>query len=310
MRILLTGGSGMLGSAIQKELNSLGYEFSAPSSAELDLLSSTSTSEFVTAFQPNSIIHAAARVGGIQANINDPYRFLTENIVMDSNLFKIAKELRIQNLVYIGSTCMYPKDKLEVLSELDLLTGPLEPTNEGYALSKIVGLKTVEIVSKQFGLNWRTFVPSNLYGPGDHFEIGRSHLLAAIINKVWEAKESGSTEVEMWGDGTSRREFTYVNDVANFIVHSLKGLHSLPQYLNLGAGVDHSILEYYETVCELMSFKGKITTNLSMPTGMKCKLSSIELAREFGWEPKTSLEDGIVETLSWFMAQKGVSKNV
>jgi len=310
MRILLTGGSGMLGSAIQKELNSLGYEFSAPSSAELDLLSSTSTSEFVSGFQPNAIIHAAARVGGIQANINDPYRFLTENIVMDSNLFKIAKELRIQSLVYIGSTCMYPKDKLEALSELDLLTGPLEPTNEGYALSKIVGLKTVEIVSKQFGLNWRTFVPSNLYGPGDHFEIGRSHLLAAIINKVWEAKESGSTEIEMWGDGTSRREFTYVNDVANFIVQSLEVLHSLPHYLNLGAGEDHSISEYYETVCKLMSFEGEITRNLSMPTGMKRKLSSIELAREFGWAPKTSLEEGIVETLSWFKAQKGAHNNV
>lgn len=300
----------MLGSAIQRELVSIGYEFRAPSSKELNLLSSSSTSEFLTEFQPNLIIHAAARVGGIQANINDPYSFLTENLVMDSNLFKIAKELRIQNLVYIASTCMYPKDNLEALSEADLLTGPLEPTNEGYALSKIVGLKTVEIVSKQFGLNWRTFIPSNLYGPGDHFEADRSHLLAAIIKKVWEAQESGSRNVEMWGDGTSRREFTYVNDVANFIVQSLEVLHSLPHYLNLGAGEDHSISEYYETVCKLMSFEGEITRNLSMPTGMKRKLSSIELAREFGWSPKTSLEEGIVETLSWFKAQKGAHNNV
>lgn len=300
----------MLGSAIQRELVSFGYEFRAPSSKELNLLSSTSTAEFLTGFQPNLIIHAAARVGGIQANINDPYSFLTENLVMDSNLFKIAKELGIQNLVYIASTCMYPKDNLEALSESDLLTGPLEPTNEGYALSKIVGLKTVEVVSKQFGLNWRTFVPSNLYGPGDHFEADRSHLLAAIIKKVWEAQESGSRNVEMWGDGTSRREFTYVDDVANFIVQSLEVLHSLPHHLNLGAGEDHSILEYYETVCKLMSFEGEITRNLSMPSGMKRKLSSIELAREFGWAPKTSLEEGIVETLSWFKAQKGVHKNV
>jgi GDP-L-fucose synthase len=229
---------------------------------------------------------------------------------MDSNLFKVAKDLHIQNLVYIGSTCMYPKDKLEPLSELDLLAGPLEPTNEGYALSKIVGLKTVEIVSKQFGLNWRTFVPSNLYGPGDHFEEERSHLLAAIINKVWDANQLGSNQVEMWGDGTSRREFTYVKDVANFIVKSLGRLDHLPQYLNLGAGVDHSILEFYEIVCRLMSFEGEIIRNLSMPTGMKRKLSSIELAREFGWEPKTSLEEGIMQTLIWFMTQKGVHKNV
>jgi GDP-L-fucose synthase len=300
----------MLGSAIQAELNDFGYNFCAPSSKELNLLSITSTSEFVTSYQPDFVIHAAARVGGIQANTNDPYGFLTENLVMDSNLFKVAKDLHIQNLVYIGSTCMYPKDKLEPLSELDLLAGPLEPTNEGYALSKIVGLKTVEIVSKQFGLNWRTFVPSNLYGPGDHFEEERSHLLAAIINKVWDANQLGSNQVEMWGDGTSRREFTYVKDVANFIVKSLGRLDHLPQYLNLGAGVDHSILEFYEIVCRLMSFEGEIIRNLSMPTGMKRKLSSIELAREFGWEPKTSLEEGIMQTLIWFMTQKGVHKNV
>ncbi len=300
----------MLGSAIQAELNDYGYNFCAPSSKELDLLSIASTAEFITSYQPDSVIHAAARVGGIQANINDPYGFLTENLVMDSNLFKVAKDLHIQNLVYIGSTCMYPKDKLEPLSELDLLTGPLEPTNEGYALSKIVGLKTVEIVSKQFGLYWRTFVPSNLYGPGDHFEEERSHLLAAIINKVWDANQLGSNQVEMWGDGTSRREFTYVKDVANFIVKSIGKLDQLPQYLNLGAGVDHSILEFYEIVCRLMSFEGEIIKNLSMPTGMKRKLSSIDLARKFGWEPKTSLEEGITQTLTWFMNQKGVHKNV
>ncbi len=252
----------MLGSAIQEELYDFGYDFCAPSSKELDLLSIASTSEFITNYQPDSVIHAAARVGGIQANINDPYGFLTENLVMDSNLFKVAKDLHIQNLVYIGSTCMYPKDKLEPLSELDLLTGPVEPTNEGYALSKIVGLKTVEIVSKQFGLNWRTFVPSNLYGPGDHFEEERSHLLAAIINKVWDANQLGSNQVEMWGDGTSRREFTYVKDVANFIVKSIGKLDQLPQYLNLGAGVDHSILEFYEIVCRLMSFEGEIIKTL------------------------------------------------
>jgi GDP-L-fucose synthase len=300
----------MLGSAIQAELNDFGYDFCAPSSKELDLLSIASTSEFITSYQPDSVIHAAARVGGIQANINDPFGFLTENLVMDGNLFKVAKDSYIQNLVYIGSTCMYPKDKSEPLIETDLLSGPLEPTNEGYALSKIVGLKTVEIVSKQFGLNWRTFVPSNLYGPGDHFEEERSHLLAAIISKVWNANQLGSNQVEMWGDGTSRREFTYVKDVANFIVKSLGTLDHLPQNLNLGAGVDYSILEFYEVVCRLMSFEGEIIKNLSMPTGMKRKLSSIELAREFGWEPKTSLEQGIMQTLTWFMTQKGVNKNV
>jgi GDP-L-fucose synthase len=300
----------MLGSAIQRELGIFGYEFSAPSRLELNLLSIASATEFINTFQPDTIIHAAAQVGGIQANVNDPYRFLTENVLLDSNLFKVAKELCIQNLVYIGSTCMYPKDKLEALSELDLLTGPLEPTNEGYALSKILGLKTVEIVSKQFGFNWRTFILSNLYGPGDHFEADRSHLLAAIIKKVWEAKESGLRNVEMWGDGTSRREFTYVNDVAKYIVQSLEVLHGLPQNLNLSAGVDHTVLEYYQTVCHLMSFEGQIIKNLSMPTGMKRKLSSIELAREYGWEPKTSLEDGILETLSWFTAQKGAGNNV
>jgi GDP-L-fucose synthase len=307
MKILLTGGSGMLGSAVKRELDDSGFESEAPMSRELNLLSASSVTNFLSDFQPEAIIHAAARVGGIQANIDNPYSYLTENIRMDSNLFGSAKKLKIQNLVYVGSTCIYPRDRDVPLREQDLLSGPLEPTNEGYALAKILGLKTVELMSKQFGLSWRTIIPSNMYGPGDHFEPNRSHLLAAIIMKVWDAKRIGAKTIEMWGDGSSRREFTYVGDVAKFIVLSLKNLDELPQYMNVGEGVDHSIKEYYEIVSKIMSFDGEIKANLTKPTGMKRKLSDTSLAKQHGWNPQTSLETGIRETVKWFESREEVT---
>ena len=241
MRTLITGGTGMLGSSLIKFANKRGREILTPNQNELDLRDESSTRLYLAEFKPKIIIHAAARVGGISANISHPLDFLIDNIRMDSNLLTTASDLKIPNLVYIGSSCMYPKNLSHAMREEEILTGPLEPTNESYALAKLVGWKTVEIIANSSSMAWRTIVLSNLYGPNDHFNPARSHLLAAIIEKVMIANTVGDPMVEMWGDGSSRREFTYVDDVSEFIIRSLPRLAEFPDTMNLGAGVDYSV---------------------------------------------------------------------
>jgi GDP-L-fucose synthase len=193
---------------------------------------------------------------------------------------------------------MYPRNLPHAMKEAEILSGSLEITNEGYALAKIVGWKTVQMMSVAH--NWRTLVLSNLYGPGDHFESGRSHLIAAIIDKVAKAKELKLDSLEMWGDGTARREFTYVEDIALFIRNSMRQLQDFPDTLNLGSGIDYSVRDYYELVSEAMSYRGTIVPNLLKPTGMERKLMDVSKARALGWAPTTSIEDGIVETIKWY----------
>ncbi len=303
MRILLTGSGGMLGSSILTRIDKK-YDVLSPNRSELDLLNSEAVLDYLTVHKPDSIIHTAARVGGIQANIENGFDFLTQNIRLDSNIFSAARALKVSNLIYIGSTCMYPKDHDFPLQESDLLTGSLEPTNEGYALAKIIGAKTVELAAQREKLDWRTLILSNLYGPNDHFEPDRSHLIAAIIRKVDQALETGSPSISMWGDGTSRREFTFVDDVAEFIVNNLETLNALPTPMNLGAGIDYSILEFYEIITELMGYTGKIVSDPSKPNGMKRKLSDSTLAENHGWRPKTELSEGLTQTIAWYNENK------
>jgi GDP-L-fucose synthase len=303
MRLLLTGSRGMLGSSILARIGQK-YEVLSPNRSELDLLDSENVLNYLRENNPNLIIHAAAKVGGIQANIENGFDFLTQNIRIDSNIFSAARSLKISKLIYIGSTCMYPKDREFSLKESDLLTGTLEPTNEGYALAKIIGTKTVELAAETEKLAWRTLILSNLYGPNDHFELDRSHLIAAVIKKVDLALESGSPSISMWGDGTSRREFTFVNDVSEFIVDNLENLKDLPTTMNLGSGVDSSILEFYEIITDLMGYKGKIISDPSKPNGMKRKLSNSTLAAGYGWLPKTTLNEGLAQTIAWYNENK------
>lgn len=293
----------MLGASIL-ELIGDKHEVLSPSRNELDLLNSGAVLTYLTKHKPNLIIHAAARVGGIQANIENGFDFLTENLKIDSNLFSAARALGITDLIYIGSTCMYPKDRDFALKESDLLTGSLEPTNEGYAIAKIVGTKTVELAAQMESLTWRTLILSNLYGPRDHFEPDRSHLIAAIITKVDLALQNDSPSVSMWGDGASRREFTFVNDVAEFISQNLENLKELPVTINLGVGIDYSILEYYEMISKLMGYQGKIVSDLSKPNGMKRKLSDSSLAASHGWQAKTKINEGLVATIAWYNENK------
>jgi GDP-L-fucose synthase len=301
MRILLTGSRGMLGSSIKRHLNDSKFDLLTPTSADLNLLDAHAVNDYVRINNPEAVIHAAARVGGIQANIDSPYQFLTENIRMDSNLLTASLEYRIPNFLYMASSCMYPRESLQPMQESQILTGALEPTNEGYALAKIVATKTVELASVQYNLNWRSLILSNLFGPGDHFNSDKSHLLAAIITKVEAAKRTNASEIIMWGSGNVRREFTYVDDVADFIAKKIFSLKELPASLNIGLGKDYSVIEYYQMVANYAGYLGKINADASKPEGMRQKLMNIEVAQKLGWNPSTNMADAIAKTYDWYI---------
>jgi GDP-L-fucose synthase len=301
MRILLTGSRGMLGSSIKRHLSDAKFDLLAPTSADLNLLNAKAVDDYIRTNKPDAVIHAAARVGGIQANIDSPYEFLTENIRMDSNLLTASLEYKVPNLLYMASSCMYPRETLQPMQESQILTGAFEPTNEGYALAKLVATKTVELASVQYGLNWRSLILSNLFGPGDHFNSGKSHLLAAIITKVEAAKRTNAAEIAMWGTGNVRREFTYVEDVADFIAKKIFSLRDLPAALNIGLGKDYSVIEYYQMVAKYAGYLGKINADASKPEGMKQKLMNIETAGKLGWNPSTSMQDAIAQTYDWYL---------
>lgn len=288
----------MLGSAINKFAAIDNHRILSPNHHALDLENESATYDYLKSNRPDVIFHCAAQVGGISANISNQIDFLTKNIRIDASLLGAARSLKIQNLIYMGSSCMYPKNLPLPMKESEILTGPLESTNEGYALAKLVGWKTVQYAANS--LTWRTFVLSNLYGPNDHFDPGRSHLLAAIIEKVHAARFNHRDTVEMWGDGSARREFTFVDDVAKFLVSALDHLEEFPDTLNLGLGTDYSVLNYYEMVSNAMNYQGTICADLTKPTGMKSKLMNITKAQKFGWDPQTPVESGIEMTITWY----------
>jgi GDP-L-fucose synthase len=306
---LITGGNGMLGSALKRFGNDAGFTILSPSRQELDLNNEFGTLQYLEANPVDAVVHAAAKVGGIAANIAQPVEFLTQNIAIDSNILNASLHFGIEKLIYVGSSCMYPRNISHPMKESEILSGPLEITNEGYALAKLVGCKIVEYVAHSKELIWRNFIPSNLYGPNDHFEPERSHLLAAIIQKVDHAKSHNLHEVEMWGDGEAKREFTYVDDVARFMMNSLDRLETLPTTMNLGVGVDHTVREYYEIVSKLFGTNLQIVADPSKPSGIKRKLLDVSLAQNFGWDPKTTLESGIESTIDWYLSSQKAKIN-
>jgi len=304
MKVFLTGGRGMLGRHLMTELERLGHQVVAPNSSELDLRDPLATSTFIERTAPDAVIHAAAVVGGIQANIDGGGRFLTENLEIDHSVIFGAKNLGVKNFIYIGSSCMYPANRMEPLQVSDILSGPLEPTNASYALAKITGAKAVESFDSIEGFNWKTLIASNLYGPGDHFEPGRSHLLAAIISKVQAAKEEKSAQIVMWGDGKVRREFTYVIDFAKWVGASISNLQNFPSLLNVGCGDEFTVQEFYEMVMRDLSFEGELVADLSKPNGNRRKLMDSSVARSLGWNPSTTISKGIVETNRWLLENR------
>jgi nucleoside-diphosphate-sugar epimerase len=301
MRILLTGSRGMLGSSIKRHLSDFEFDLLTPTRKDLNLLDAKAVDNYIGTNKPEAVIHAAARVGGIQANIESPYEFLTENIRMDSNLLSASLKFRVPNFLYMASSCMYPRETLQPMQESQILTGALEPTNEGYALAKLVATKAVELASTQYGLYWRSLILSNLFGPGDHFNSDKSHLLAAIITKVEAAKRTNAPEINMWGTGNVRREFTYVEDVAEFIVSKIFCFKDLPVTLNIGLGQDYSVIEYYQMVAQYAGYSGMINPDASRPEGMRQKLMNIEVAKKLGWNPTTNMTEAIAKTYDWYI---------
>lgn len=299
LSILITGSGGMLGGSILAEAQLSGLQVLHPLRAELDLRDKPKIENYFDSHDIDSVIHCAARVGGISANIESPADFILENLLIDSNLLTVAREKKVRSLIYFGSSCMYPHSFPQPLKESDILGGPLEPTNESYALAKISAARVVTSTAIQDGLSWRVLIPSNLYGPGDNFNPSSSHLVASIINKAIQAKLNAFSAIEIWGDGSARREFTYVGDVAKFVIGNLDQISTWSLMMNIGAGVDYSVKEYYEKVCETLNLSVNFTFDTSKPAGMKQKLMSSALAQEFGWNPSTKLEDGLQKTISW-----------
>lgn len=301
MRVLLTGGNGMLGQALRR-LCPDDVELIYFSSAEIDLRDQNAVYQLFKQDYFDAVIHAAAKVGGIQANIDDQAGFLSDNLLINTHVIKGAYDAGIRNLINIGSSCMYPKDLGKRLNEEDLLSAPLEPTNEGYALAKLSAAKLCAFIDQEEGFNYKTFIPCNLYGPYDTFDARNSHLIPAVLMKLHKAKEEGAREVEIWGDGTPQREFVYIDDLANFILSQIKNPEPLFSIMNVGAGEDISINDVYKTAAEIVGYEAGFVHNLDAPMGMKRKLMDISRAQSFGWSPKMSLAKGLKEAYSWYLA--------
>lgn len=301
MKVFLTGGRGMVGRAVQDDPAAAGHSIMAPSSAELDLTDRAAVMAAVAAEKPDLVIHAAGRVGGIQANMAHKAGFLTDNLDMGVNIVKAAAAAGVPKLINLGSSCMYPHDAPNPLSEDSLGKGELEPTNEGYGLAKLAVARLCAFVSEeQPTLSYKTLMPCNLYGLHDKFDPKVSHLVPAIIRKVHEAKVSGAETVEIWGDGTARREFMFAGDLADGIWHAADRFDELPGFMNIGLGHDHSVTDYYTEAARVIGWDGQFTHDLTKPTGMKQKLVSIARQEAFGWTPKTSLAEGIALTYAYF----------
>jgi GDP-L-fucose synthase len=302
--VLVTGANGMVGKAVLESFRKNGILAVGLTRQDADLCNSKKTFEVLATNQVDLLIHCAALVGGIKANIDGGPRFFLENWQIDNSVISAARSLQIPKLIYIGASCMYPANLPKAVKESDLLSGPIEPTNYDFALAKILGSQLVQSIAKTDGLSWKVLVPSNLYGPGDHFNNEKSHLLSAVISKLILAKESNCVEVEMWGDGSPKREFTFVEDFADWIYGISSQLENLPSFLNVGSGEEHSVLEYYRLVANALKYKVNVLPNLDMPGGSGRKLIDSSLAKSFGWHPKTCIETGLEKTIDWYLSSR------
>jgi GDP-L-fucose synthase len=301
MKILLTGGFGMVGSNISEYMNT-SHELLTPSSTELNLLSNTSINGYLTSNNPNMVIHAAGIVGGIQANIAQPSRFLVDNIYMGINIITASKKHNVKKFMNLGSSCMYPRDAHNPLSEDLILKGELEPTNEGYAIAKVAITRLCEYInSEDSSYLYKTVIPCNLYGKYDKFDPRHSHMIPAVIRKINDAKNNDLKSIDIWGDGLSRREFMYATDFADFVYYAIDNFEKMPQNINVGIGHDYTINEYYQKIADIVGYKGDFTHDLSKPTGMQQKLINNTKMREFGWHHETTLEQGIQNTYDYFL---------
>ncbi|MTI18560.1 GDP-L-fucose synthase [Rhodobacteraceae bacterium RKSG542] len=304
-KLLLTGASGMVGRNILEHPAAADWEILAPSSKELDLTDSHATDAYLTHYQPHIVIHAAGQVGGIQANMAHPVAFLERNTAIGRNIIMAAYKANVKQFLNLASTCMYPRVAGNPLRETMILTGELEPTNEGYAIAKIMATRLCQYIRREDETAlFKTILPCNLYGRHDKFDPKNSHLLPAIIHKIHMAKERGDRTVEIWGDGEARREFMYAADLADAVMKAAEDMISLPDLMNCGLGHDYSINDYYRIVANVIGWTGEFTYDLTKPVGMKQKLCSTELQSAWGFSSPTSLEDGIRSTYDFYLNEK------
>lgn len=300
-KIYVAGHRGMAGSGIVRSLKAKGYQnLILRTRTELNLLDGQAVKAFFAVERPEIVVDVAARVGGIVANSEKPVEFLVENLTIQNNVICAAADHGVQKLLFLGSSCIYPKLAPQPIPEDALLTGPLEPTNDAYALAKIAGIKLCQAYAKEYGKNFISAMPTNLYGPNDNFDLHTSHVLPALIRKVHEAKVSGAPEVPVWGSGNPRREFLHVDDLADACVFLLENYDS-PEIVNIGCGEDVTISELAETVCGVLDYGGKLVFDPSKPDGTPRKLLDMRKLFSLGWKPKIPLKDGIRNAYEWFL---------
>lgn len=302
-KVWVAGHRGMVGSAIIRRLASEGCEVVTASRADADLRDQAATMAWIDKTRPDAVFLAAAKVGGILANDSFPADFLYDNLMIEANIIHGAHTVGVEKLMFLGSSCIYPKFAAQPITEDALLTGTLEPTNEWYAIAKIAGIKLCDAYRKQHGDDFISGMPTNLYGPGDNFDLNSSHVMPALIRKAHEAKLSGAPSITVWGTGTPRREFLHVDDCADACVHLMKS-HSAPGHVNIGSGEDVTILELTEMVCDVVGYRGAIEHDLTKPDGTPRKLMSADKLRATGWAPLIELKDGIAAVYQWFLANK------
>ena len=300
-KIYVAGHNGMVGSAIVRALEKKGHNnLILKSHAELDLTVQQDVQNFFNEEKPDVVFLAAAKVGGIAANIANPVSFLMDNIIIQHNVIKSAFDVGVEKLIFLGSSCIYPTKAQQPLKEEYLLTGPLEPTNEGYALSKIVGLKACEYYNKQFGTNYIGVMPPNLYGINDNFDLKTAHVVASLIKKMHIAKVNDEPQVEIWGSGNQYRELMFVDDMADATLYAADNYDG-DSFINIGVGVDYTIRELSETIQRVVGYEGELFFDTSKPDGMFRKVLDVSNFNNLGWKSKISLEKGLTLTYEWFL---------
>jgi GDP-L-fucose synthase len=302
--LMLTGAGGMVGKNILEHPAIADWQVLAPRRSELDLSDAQATLAYVRQHRPVVIVHAAGRVGGIQANMAHPVDFLVSNVDVGRNIIMAARDTGVKRLLNLASSCMYPRAAANPLTEDLILKGELEPTNEGYALAKIFATRLCEYVRReQPDLSYKTLIPCNLYGRHDKFAPEHSHLIPAIIHKIHQAMQDGRDEVEIWGDGTAKREFMYAGDLADAVMQAIARFDSLPEEMNIGLGHDYTINEYYQATAEVIGWHGRFVHDLDRPVGMKRKQVSIERQKAWGWMPQTPLREGIAQAYQFYLKE-------
>lgn len=299
-RVFVAGHRGMVGGALVRRLASEGCEVITAGRGELDLIDQRQTFEWMAQRKPDAVFMAAAKVGGIMANSTYPAQFLYNNLVMQANIAEAARQSGVEKLMLLGSSCIYPKMAPQPIQEDALLTGPLEPTNQWYAIAKIAGIMLGESYRQEYGCDFISAMPTNLYGIGDNFDLETSHVVPALIRKAHEAKLSGAKQLVMWGTGTPRREFLFADDCADALVFLMR-TYSGAQHVNVGSGEDLEIRELTRLVCEVVGFEGEIVADPTKPDGTPRKLMAADTLRGLGWTPRTSLRVGLAKTYRWFL---------